>query len=409
MGLAVSLEPTAGFNDARERYAGGFSRLFWAFPFLAITIGPVVTLGSERFVIDLLPDFLGYALMAAGAHRLARLHGGARSIRNLALLLNFLALPLCIQYQVQTGQAGNVTYWLAPPVFWPFWVIVPLLDLVVVWKLCGLVADLGRWTNDWQTVQVALSRRSLYVLIRLLTLAGVAVALVMPASVGLIIGVVVVTVLLGIILLCLMMGLMSRARRICLTAVELPAVEAELGYQGRNRLGTWLVRLIRLAGVVLPILLAAGIIYYYQEWQGARNEALRRQSSSDIFQKVAGEFLIHLHAKRLDEAYALTTTEFQARVGREQFAELAKKYEEYQRHSSEGGSGSSGTFGSTALSNSHYKRAADGKVMRITYTIRRDKDSILYPQPPPMRVDDLKVETTREPALPLGFPAKGRK
>src|SRR5262245_42976801 len=106
-------------NASASTYAAAFGRMAWAFLFLGVTVGPTIPVGSELFTIDVLPDFVGYLLIATAAHRLMGLHAGFRSVRNLALLLVFLALPLALQCQTVTTKSGNLTYLMAPQPLWP--------------------------------------------------------------------------------------------------------------------------------------------------------------------------------------------------------------------------------------------------------------------------------------------------
>src|SRR5262245_46313260 len=96
---------------------GAFRQMGWAFLFLGISVGPSFRLGQENFLIDVLPDFVGYLMIATAANRLVPFHGRARGVRNLALLLTYLTIPTIIQYTVVTSQSGNLTTWKAP--LWP--------------------------------------------------------------------------------------------------------------------------------------------------------------------------------------------------------------------------------------------------------------------------------------------------
>ena len=59
--------------------AGAFRQMGWAFLFLGISIGPSFRLGHESFLIDALPDFIGYLMIATAVNRLVPLHPpGAR-------------------------------------------------------------------------------------------------------------------------------------------------------------------------------------------------------------------------------------------------------------------------------------------------------------------------------------------
>src|SRR5262245_17260275 len=109
--------------------AGAFRQIGWAFLFLGISIAPSFRPGHENFLIDVLPDFIGYLMIATAANRLLPFHRRARGVRNLALLLTYLAAPSVIQYTVVTSQSGNITTWTAP--LWPLTVAVGLLELVL--------------------------------------------------------------------------------------------------------------------------------------------------------------------------------------------------------------------------------------------------------------------------------------
>src|SRR5262249_52038837 len=87
------------------------------------------TVDRQQFMIDLLPDFIGYLLIAAGANRLLGLHAKARGIRNLAMVLTFLALPDAVQYRIDLGQSGNATYWITAT--FPLAIITSILDILL--------------------------------------------------------------------------------------------------------------------------------------------------------------------------------------------------------------------------------------------------------------------------------------
>jgi hypothetical protein len=244
--------------------AGAFRQMGWAFLFLGISVGPSIRLGNESFLIDVLPDFIGYLMIATAANRLVPLHRRARGVRNLALLLAYLTVPTIVQYTVVTSQSGNITTWKAP--FWPLAIVLGILELVLVWMLCGLVADLARRAGDVTTEQRAQVRRAVYIFFKLLLTGGVALVLMSPNP-ALIIGGAVAAVVVGLTLLGLMMGLMRRAERMCEEWPEVVLLPTE---PGEHESGGGFFRLLVLCGVLLPVALAAGAFWYYQQWQEAR-------------------------------------------------------------------------------------------------------------------------------------------
>jgi hypothetical protein len=361
----------------------------WAFLFLGISIGPSFRLGNENFLIDLLPDFVGYLMIAAAANRLVLLHRRARGVRNLALLLAYLAVPTAVQYTVVTSQSGNLTTWKAP--LWPLTTALGLFELVLVWRLCGLVADLARRAGDGATERRARARRVAYVAFKALLAAGLAWALVSPNP-GLIVGVAIAALGIGLVLIGLMMGLMRRAAR--MAERHLAAVLSPAGPGDDARPGGGVYRLLFAGGALLPVALGAGAIWYYHGWEEARRAEARKSSSSDAFTPAQVAFYADLLAGRIDEAYASTTADFKTRINRERLADLARQYTAYagQRERGRGVSGAGSSFGSDHLTAYEYTDMEDGKVVQVSITVRRDRDSILFREPPPLKVDDFKVE-----------------
>jgi len=368
---------------------GAFRQIGWAFLFILISVGIPYRDGDQVFSFDLLPDFIGYLMIATAADRLIVVHRRARLVRNLALLLTFLSIPTIVQYAVVTSESENVTTWKSP--FWPLTFIPMLLDLVLVWILCGLVADLARRAGNRAAESRAYTRRSLYVFIRIVVLAVVGLALFAPNP-ALIVGAAAVGIGGGIIVLVLMIGLMGRAERLLphLPDVNEPEPEA--------RRGGWIYRLLVFAAVALPVLLAAFGISYYWDWKEARNEDMRRASNSEYFAKARDAFMEPLRAGRIDDAYAATSDRFKRRISREQFDELARRYEQYRKAREQvrgGGAGMSG--GSSGQTEYEYAEVEKGKTVVVTWTIRRDPDSIFVRDPPPVHVDDFTIEERSAP------------
>ena len=390
---------------------GAFRQIGWAFVFLGISIGPSFRLGQENFLIDVLPDFIGYLMIATAANRLVPLHRRARGVRNLALLLSYLAIPTIIQYTVVTSQSGNITIRKAP--LWPLAIVLGLCELVLVWMLCGLVAGLARRAGDDTTEQRARVRRVIYSFFKILLTGGLTLVLVSPNR-ELIIGGAIAAVVIGLVLLGLMMGLMWRAERMCEERPEVAWTPAGLGDNARP--GGWVFRLLVLGGIFLPVALAVGGFYYYLDWQQARDE-VRRSNSSAVYSPAREEFYDHLLAGRIDEAYAATTADFKTRISRERLAELARRYVEYVNWRKDrsrrnepmpaSGAGGSGAGYDQPGIKYEYVEVEVGKIIQVTLTIHHDPDSIFVRWPPPLKVDDFKVEEKAAPdrmGPPFGQP-----
>ena len=371
--------------------AGAFRRMGWAFLFLGISVGPSFRLGHESFLLDVLPDCIGYLLIATAANRLVPLHRRARGVRNLALFLSYLTIPTIIQYTVVTAQSGGITTWKAP--LWPLAIVGCPFDLALVWVLCGLVADLARRAGDAATERRARGRGALYVFLKVLMAGGLALVLLSPNR-ELILGGALAAVVIGLALLGLMMGLMWRAERMCAERPEVAGAPA--GRLDNARPGGWAFRLLALGGVALPVALSLGAFWYYQEWADARNKARAANTGPyPEYAPVRRAFYADLLAGRIDEAYESTTADFKTRISRERLAESAGKYAAYvkrpERDRGPSGVGSSGGF-YEYLSEYEYAEVAKGQVVQVNLTIRRGRDSILLRRPPPLQVDDFSVE-----------------
>ena len=162
----------------------------------------------------------------------------------------------------------------------------------------------------------------------------------------------------------------------------------------------------------MPVALSLGAFWYYQEWAGARSKA--RASNTGPYPEYAPvrrAFYADLLAGRIDEAYASTTADFRARISRERLAELARKYAAYvnrpERDRGASGAGASGGM-YDFLSEYEYAEVAQGQIVRVSLTIRRDRDSIFRRSPPPVKVDDFDVTGRGAPGDPwpgFGQPA----
>jgi tetratricopeptide (TPR) repeat protein len=366
-------------------YAAGFSRIFWAMPLLALTAGPLLQVGQEQLLLDLLPDFVGYALIASGAGRLMRLHPRARGVRNLALLLNFLSIPLWIQYRRVTGQFGNLTSWVMP--LWPLATLVSVLGGAIVWRLCGIIADLARAANVPRTEQSARSRRGLGLIMAVLTLGLVFILHQAPQWLP---PALVVYLIAGLIVTCLMMGLMSQAYHLCQKYSFAEEPQWQPVQPGRAS------RLVALAGIVLPLLLIPAVIWYYNDWQSAWQQVRRHEVKGPENSQIAQRFLDHIHNGRLDEAYDSTTPHFKERMSREDFKGLIRRFDGLKEGPQPGFS-EAGISGAWEPGYRGYEDA-DGRHIRYTLFVRRPEQSFLVRRPPPAGVDEFTIEELDTPA-----------
>jgi hypothetical protein len=254
---------------------------------------------------------------------------------------------------------------------------------------------LARHADARRTEESALSRRKLYVLAKALFAAVVLVSLQSPV---LLVAAVVVALALGVTLVALMMGLMKQAERICLSGL----VTVPDAGPGTAAAPSRLARVVAALGVLLPLLLAAGLIAYYVDWTNARDELRRTESSAP--QMVHQDFLAAVDARRLDDAYGLTTAEYKGRVSRERFVELAERYIAYRNEPNRTakGSGAGTSSGLDSFTEYEYGVDAEGRYTKVTVRVGRGKDSIFYRRPPPLGVDDFTVEEGSPPNSATG-------
>lgn len=366
-------------------YAAAFSRMFWAFPFLALAVGPVIHVGKEQLLIDLLPDFVGFALIAAGAGRLMRIHRGAKRVRLLALVLLCLSIPLCVQYRRQVGQAGNFGLFVIP--LWPLVSLVSVVGGAMSWRLCGIIADLARLAGVPATERSALRRRGYGLIMAILTLGLIYILNAMPQwLVPALIGYLVA----GLIVTCLMMGLMNQAYHICLDYSFDVAADGEDGEpHGVGEEPSLASRAALVAGVVLPILLIPVAVWNYNDWLDAWQTARSPQVKGPENDKVAHSFLDHVKKNRLDAAYELTTPNFQERMSLDDFKALIKRFDgliEGPRRCYS----ASGRSGDWEPGYEAYEDA-DGRHIKYTVFVRRPEQSILVRRPPSAGVDEFTV------------------
>lgn len=134
----IAVEPTK-----RDLMARAFARMAWGiFTLLFLVTAP-----------------LGYLVMYSAAARLRGLHQDIGEVRNLAVASAVLA-ALALIGGIRAGLPGA-----APtPIFvsWPLWVATLFLSTALVWRLCGVVADVAKRSGQDGTRSNALFRRRFY-------------------------------------------------------------------------------------------------------------------------------------------------------------------------------------------------------------------------------------------------------
>lgn len=192
-----------------ESCARAFGHMFWAFIFffdLRLTV--------DNLSIDILPDFIGWTMMATALTWILDLSPRVRGLRGLAILLAILALFDFIQLRAPAHRSPGVPIYISPVS--PVLFLLFILDIVFFWKLCGLIMDMATIVESRIIRERAEFRRRLYVGYAVLLVSGTLTAFLVRSST---IFLILVTVPLAIVLFVLMMGLMAGTKRMCRQAM----------------------------------------------------------------------------------------------------------------------------------------------------------------------------------------------
>ncbi|HEY8504028.1 MAG TPA: hypothetical protein VIL46_05560, partial [Gemmataceae bacterium] len=368
-----------------------------------ITAGPTFRYFQDVVMIDLLPDFVGYWLIALGANRLIGALPAARGVRNLALVLAFLSVPEWGRVVVAPERLYEFGDWLG--LFLVLSILTTVLDVALIWALCGAIAEWAGAAGDGATAGAARGRRFLYALVQVGGIALAVFSMRDPRAVPVEAGYVVIGA--GVLVVLLMMGLMSRARNLCYLAGTSGASEPS----GPRPV----FRLLMLLAVLTPLAAAAGVWGYYERWK-----ANRANLSEEGLAGLPGRFIAEVRAGRIDAAYALTAPSFRGRMSRDGLAELVRNHPALTDvKATDVGSGvgaSSGWGGrdtaypwTEALTASRREslslRPAGGEmVTHIEVHAGHDPDSFLYLHPPPAGVTDVQVLAVPEAPPGLRLP-----
>ncbi len=188
-----------------ERCASAFGRMFWAFLFFLD-----FRLGYNEIHVDILPDFIGWILIATALTSILDLAQVVAGVRILAYWLVFLSLFDLVEIHITLSRSGNMTTWISPT--FPVQVVVAVLDIVLVWRLCGLIIEMALAAENTTIRDRASFRRKLYVALAVLATLATPVLFVAP---GLALAAVIIGLPVAITVFCLMMGLMRGTEKMC--------------------------------------------------------------------------------------------------------------------------------------------------------------------------------------------------
>lgn len=192
-----------------QRCAAAFQSMFWAFVFFLD-----FRLGVNNVHVDVLPDLIGWFMIASALTSILDLSRVVPTLRTLSYWLLFLSLFDVIEIRIPMTQSGNVTTWISPTFFLS--TISTILDILLIWKLCGLIMAMAATVDGATIWRRADFRRKLYVSCAVLLSIAVLISFAVPPFV---LVAVVVGLPVSIIVFCLMMGLMSGTARMCRGAI----------------------------------------------------------------------------------------------------------------------------------------------------------------------------------------------
>ena len=179
--------------------------MFWAFLFFID-----FRIGMDDVYIDVLPDFVGWALIASALTWILGLAPEIRGIRALANWLVLLSIFDLVEIRLLLGWSGNITLWVA--LTFVVTIATTILDLIVIWRLCEVIMEMASAVGNGVMRDRAGFRRKLYVGSGIAVTLLVTITFAVPQFALVALG---VGLPLAIVVFCLMMGLMKATENMC--------------------------------------------------------------------------------------------------------------------------------------------------------------------------------------------------
>lgn len=194
-----------------EPCVSAFLRMFWSFLFFLD-----FRIGINNVHIDVLPDFIGWILIASALGWILGLHSDIKLIRTLSLVSIFLSIFDLVEIKIPIKKIGGISYDFS--MFFPIGIALAILSIIVIWKLCGVIMDMAEAVGNQLIRERADFRRKLYLafMIAITVVIGICFAvppLIFIFAIGGLIA--------AIVIFCLLMGLMKATANMCkLTTLE---------------------------------------------------------------------------------------------------------------------------------------------------------------------------------------------
>ncbi|MHC4240579.1 MAG: hypothetical protein ACYSUC_12670, partial [Planctomycetota bacterium] len=167
-------------------------------------------LGYNNVHVDIIPDFIGWILIASALGWILELHSEIKGIRTLSYWLIFLSIFDLIEIRMPAGRAAQISCWTAP--MFLIGIITLILSLIAIWRLCGVIVDMAAEVGSTLIRERADFRRRLYVGFTIAVYVAAGICYVFPP---LVVPLVFIGLPLAIIVICLMMGLMKATANMC--------------------------------------------------------------------------------------------------------------------------------------------------------------------------------------------------
>ncbi|NIV70102.1 MAG: hypothetical protein GWN41_08235 [Phycisphaerae bacterium] len=181
-----------------------FSRIFWAFLFFLD-----FRIGINNVHIDVLPDFIGWILMATALGWILGLHSDIKLIRTLSLVSIFLSIFDLIEIK---KKVSGISYDIS--IFFPVGIALAILSIIVIWKLCGVIMDMAEAVGNQLIRERADFRRKLYLAFMIALPVVMVICFVVPPLIPI---VAIGGLIAAIVIFCLLMGLMKATVNICVS------------------------------------------------------------------------------------------------------------------------------------------------------------------------------------------------
>lgn len=188
-----------------------FLRMFWAFLFFLD-----FRIGINKVHIDVLPDFIGWILIATALGWILGLHSDIKFIRTLSLVSIFLSIFDLIEIKIPIKKIGAISYDFS--IFFPIGIALAILSIIVIWKLCGVIMDMAEAVGNQLIRERADFRRKLYLAFMIAFPVVMLICFVVPTLLPI---VAIGGLIAAIVIFCLLMGLMKATANMCkLTTLE---------------------------------------------------------------------------------------------------------------------------------------------------------------------------------------------